>query len=202
MDEPLVDFPTEPLPAGHEADVGLSSNALVIDDALPDFETIYADYFDFVWRSARRLGVRERGLDDAVQDVFVVVYRRLGDFEGRSSLKTWLYGITRRVAKDHRRTIARKEPPSAPTDDLVAGSPSPRDQVARSEAAAIVAAILDGLPEDKREIFVLAELEEMTVPDIAAVLELNLNTAYSRLRTARAEFERGAARYRAKETSR
>src|SRR5262245_22373561 len=66
---------------------------------VPEFEELYEAHFDFVWRSLRRLGVPHPGLDDAVQEVFIVVHRRLGAFEGRSTLKTWLFGIAVHVAQ-------------------------------------------------------------------------------------------------------
>src|SRR5882724_509457 len=72
--------------------------------AVPGFSAIYDAYFDFVWRSLRRLGVPEATLDDAAQDVFVVVHRRLPEFEARSTVKTWLFGIVLRVVATHRRT--------------------------------------------------------------------------------------------------
>jgi DNA-directed RNA polymerase specialized sigma24 family protein len=72
------------------------------------FDAVYATYFDFVWTSLRRLGVAESSLDDAVQDAFLVVHRQFGGFDGRSRLKTWLFGIALRVARDHRRRIHRK----------------------------------------------------------------------------------------------
>ena len=74
-----------------------------------DFTAVYEEHFAFVWRSMRRLGVPDRLLDDAAQDVFIVVHRRLGEFEGRSTLKSWLFAIARRVAHDHRRRVGRKE---------------------------------------------------------------------------------------------
>lgn len=165
----------------------------------PQFRDIYDQYFDFVWRCARRMGVGEKALDDAVQDVFVVVHRRLGDFEARSSIKTWLYGITRRVAKDHRRRVERKEQSLVPLDGLMESGEDPREQAARAEAARALQAILDTLDESKREVFVLAEMEQMTAPEISEVLSVNLNTVYSRLRTARAEFERAVERHLAAE---
>ena len=88
------------------------------------FEEVYAQHFDFVWRTARRLGVGDLHVDDVVQDVFVVVHRKLAGFEGRSSLKTWLYAITRRVVSDHRRAQKRRRPrgrsiePRAASDSL------------------------------------------------------------------------------------
>ncbi|MGE3634951.1 MAG: RNA polymerase sigma factor, partial [Sandaracinaceae bacterium] len=71
-------------------------------------EEIYDACFDFVWRSARRMGVAEAHADDVVQEVFLVAHRRLADFEGRSSVRTWLFGILLRVVSDHRRTLRRK----------------------------------------------------------------------------------------------
>ena len=159
------------------------------------FREIYDEHFAFVYRSARRLGVHERALDDAAQDVFLVVYRRLAEFEGRSSIKTWLYGITRRVAKDHRRRAARKDHGQVPPDDLATTEQSPAEDAARREAAERLEAILEALDPAKREVFVLAEIEQMTVPEIAEALAINLNTTYSRLRVARAEFEKAVARH-------
>ena len=141
-----------------------------------------------------------RSLDDAAQDVFLVVHRRLAEFEGRSSIKTWLYGITRRVAKDYRRRASRKEQGLVSTDgpiapQLVSDQNSPDENAARNQAAQTLERILAGLDESRREVFVLAEMEQMTAPEIAEALSLNLNTTYSRLRAARAEFEKAVARH-------
>src|SRR5262245_19722044 len=73
------------------------------DERLLSFKEVYDEHFRFVWRSLRRLGVPESDVADAVQDVFIVVHRRLGEFEGRSKVTTWLYGICYRVAHDRRR---------------------------------------------------------------------------------------------------
>jgi RNA polymerase sigma-70 factor (ECF subfamily) len=166
------------------------------------FAQVYDEHFAFVWRTVRRLGVPERSVDDAVQDVFVVVHRRLGSFEGRSSVKTWLYGIARRVAHDHRRRVGRKERGEALPDGLMdPSSPAPDRELERAQAARVLYAILEALDDDKREVFVLAELEQMTVPEIAEATGVNLNTVYSRLRAARQAFEQAVARHRARERS-
>ncbi len=167
---------------------------------VPPFREIYDLYFEFVFRGARRLGVHPRSLDDAAQDVFLVVHRRLADFEGRSSIKTWLYGITRRVAKDYRRRASRKESGLVSADGPIGGTlataqNSPGENAARRQAAETLETILAGLEEPRREVFVLAEMEQMTAPEIAEALSLNLNTTYSRLRAARAEFEKAVARH-------
>lgn len=160
-----------------------------------DFTAVYDEHFAFVWRSLRRLGVPDRLLDDAAQDVFIVVHRRLGEFEGRSTLKSWLFAIARRVAHDHRRRVGRKERteelPEAVAD--LHGS-TPAADAERAQAVKVLHEILGSLDDDKREVFVLAELEQMTVPEIADAIGANINTVYSRLRVARQSFEQAVAR--------
>jgi RNA polymerase sigma-70 factor, ECF subfamily len=155
-----------------------------------DLEAVYDAYFSFVWRCLSGLGVSESALDDATQDVFVVVHRKLSSFRGESSLRTWLYGIVRNVAANHRRSQRRRpnlqsllvEPPSA--------RPGPEDSLAEREALHFVEQFLAGLSEAKRELFVLALLEELSVPEIAEMLGIPLNTAYTRLRSLRQDFMR------------
>jgi RNA polymerase sigma-70 factor (ECF subfamily) len=165
------------------------------------YEDVYREHFDYVWRNVRRLGVSEAQADDAVQDVFIVVHRRLSEFEGRSSLRTWLFGILVRVARDHRRSRARQEAKAqAVAAEMDSGTePTPADLAARREAARILEGLLDQLDEEKREVFVLVELEQTSVADVAEALGLNVNTAHARLRAARQQFEAAVTRFRAKE---
>ena len=163
------------------------------------FAEVYEAQFDFVWRSARRLGVSALHLDDVVQEVFLVVHRRLAEFEARSSLKTWLFAITRRVVGDYRRSARRK--PSEPIGNYepeASASCLADARLARDEDARLLYALLDELDEDKREVFVLAELEQMSGPEIAEALGDNVNTVYARLRAARAAFEAAVARHHAR----
>lgn len=167
-----------------------------------DFASVYETWFDFVWRTLRRLGVSPAQIDDGVQDVFLVVHRRLGEFEGRSSLKTWLFGIALRVAKDHRRSRRRR--PTEPFRDVEPAGhwPSPSDRVEDEEAVRVLYALLDELDDDRRVVFVMVELEQMSAPEIAASLGQNVNTVYARLRSARAEFDQAVRRHRAREARR
>jgi RNA polymerase sigma-70 factor (ECF subfamily) len=165
------------------------------------FEDVYHAHFPFVWRSAKRLGIGDASLDDAVQEVFVVVHRRLADFEGRSSLRTWLFGITLRVARDHRRSAQRRDPGSTvDPDTLRATGNGPAESAEKAEAVRVLYTLLDELDDERREVFVMAELEQMPMPEIAEALGINVNTAYARLRTARQEFEQALARHRARDT--
>ena len=151
---------------------------------MPTFDEIYAAHFAFVWRILRTFGVAEPALEDAVQDVFVVVHRRLPEFEGRAQITTWLFAIARRVAGSYRRKRTTEELADEP-----AGTSDTFADFSRAEATATVLAILDTLDEDKRVVFALVELEQLSVPEVAKLLDLNLNTAYSRLRLARQAFE-------------
>jgi RNA polymerase sigma-70 factor (ECF subfamily) len=157
------------------------------------FAEVYEQLFDFVWRSLRRLGVPPASLDDAIQDVFVVVHRRLDGFEGRSSLRTWVFGIALRVARDHRRLQRRKGGLELLDTSIPDGAPGPAEAAARTEALRELDRALASLDEEKRAVFVLAEIEELTGPEIAAALDLKLNTVYSRLRAARRDFDAALA---------
>ncbi|MBX3190027.1 MAG: sigma-70 family RNA polymerase sigma factor [Labilithrix sp.] len=180
---------------------GVDRSSIVEPAAAHDFEAVYRAHFGFVWRSAKRLGVFDAALDDVVQEVFVVVHRRLGDFEGRSSLKTWLFGIAVRVVRDHRRAVRRKNPgPPVDPDSLGTTSGGPQESAEKAEAVRLLHAMLDEMDDERREVFVMAELEQMSMPEIAEALAINVNTAYARLRIARQEFEQSLARHRARDT--
>jgi RNA polymerase sigma-70 factor (ECF subfamily) len=168
---------------------------------VPSFDHVYEQTFDFAWRSARRLGVAASAVDDVVQDAFLVVHRRLPEFEGRSSMKTWVFGILLRVVSDHRRTLRRKGGlAELPHEDVLASrAQGPAETLEQRQAAALLHALLDELDDEKRAVFVLAELEELAAPDIAEMLSIPTNTVYSRLRAAREAFERSLARHRARE---
>lgn len=172
----------------------------------PTFEDVYDAHFAFVWRSARALGVPPHAVDDVAQEIFVTVHKRLDDFEGRSSVRTWLYGIARNVVRAHRRT-AKKHAPGAPSTDLPIDPDSlgdapengPEQRAARAEAARVLVTLLDTLSDDQREVFVLAELEQLRAQEIADMLQENVNTVSSRLRLAREAFAEAAARHRARD---
>jgi RNA polymerase sigma-70 factor (ECF subfamily) len=167
------------------------------------FEQVYSTYVEFVWRSARRLGVEEAEADDVVQQVFLAVYQKLDRFEWRSTLKTWLFAILLRVASEHRRTVRRKSPHLAHASvdpELVPDcAVNPHEALSRAEASRTIDVLLDSLDVDKRVVFVMAELEEMTAAEISLVTGLEPSTVYSRLRAARTAFERAAAALRRRE---
>lgn len=172
--------------------VGLPIDAESGPAAAPsrDFDATYAEYFPFVWRCLRGLGVAESALDDAAQDVFVVVHRRYAEFRGGSSVRTWLYGIVRNVASNHRRALARKGHALPLEVEPASLAPGPAEAAEQAEAVGFVERFLGSIDVKKREVFLLAMLEEMTMPEVAEALGIPVNTAYSRLRLARVDFKR------------
>jgi RNA polymerase sigma-70 factor (ECF subfamily) len=161
---------------------------------------IYTEHVRFVWRSLRRMGVQDASLEDAVQDVFLVVHRRLAEFQARSQMRTWLFGIVLRVAQSHRRTVRRRQAHLVEVNPLELDAVSPTDQegpaelTTQREASALLHRLLSEMAPDRRAILVMVELEQMSVREAAEALGINLNTAYSRLRAARAAFEAAVAK--------
>ncbi len=160
---------------------------------------VYRAYAAVVWRTLRRLGVPESQVDDAVQDVFLIVHRRLPDFEGRSSLKTWVYGIVLRVAKDYRRAETRHHNRIERLAELLVSDPPlghcPAEAAERQEANLLVHTILDSLPDEQREMLVLVELEEVPVREAAQAVGTRLRTCQRRLQAARAAFSAALTQY-------
>ncbi len=162
-------------------------------------EQIYGRYVDFVWRTLRRHGVPPDDTHDAIQEVFLVVHRTLGAFEGRSSLPTWLFTICRSVARD-RRERAHRRHEVVRSDLLVDDVDDRADAAARVEhnrRLAQLETILGGMEPDLRDVFVLFEIEDLTGEEISEALAVPLGTVYSRLQAARKIFKRDVARLEA-----
>lgn len=167
------------------------SNSLALS---PTLDEIYEAHFDFVWRNARRLGIPADQADDVVQDVFVVVHRRIDDFAG-GSVRPWILGILVRVVSDHRRSHRRKTGRWVPLEpELIADRRDPVALVESAERMRLVEALLAELEEPQRLLLVLADLEQWKLREIADFFDTNINTIYSRLRAARRAFEEAYTR--------
>ncbi|MCA9701126.1 MAG: sigma-70 family RNA polymerase sigma factor, partial [Myxococcales bacterium] len=165
----------------------------------PCFTAFYREHYPFVWRSARRmLGTppSDDAVEDLIQDTFVSAYRRFDSFDpARCRPTTWLFGILRNVARNHRRGERRRSRRHAAVAELEQQRARWGQRPGQAElgAGAVLArhmleGFLRGLDEDKRAVFVLAELEGASGREIAEALDINANTAHSRLRAARREF--------------
>ena len=158
------------------------------------FERVYQEQFPFVWRSLGALGVTGPTRDDAAQDVFLVVHRRLGEFQGRSSLRTWIFAIVEHVAFNHRRADRRKHAPLVRLDEAHSSEePGPFERAQDREIAEFLEHFLDGLRAEQRLLFVLVLVEQMSAPEVAEVLGIPLNTAYTRIRAVKQAFRKAAA---------
>ena len=163
-----------------------------------DLARACAEHEAYLRARLRGLGVAEASLDDAVQDVFEVLVRRLGDYDNRFSLRQWMAGVARRVARRHRERASRAP---EPIDEgaVACARPDPERGASRQEALAVLREFLGQLDADRWAVFVLSEIEGLRGTEIAAELGVNLSTVYARLRTARQAFERALAEHRRRE---
>jgi RNA polymerase sigma-70 factor, ECF subfamily len=166
-------------------------------DAQRAAERLYRDNYEFVWRNARRLGADEAWVDDAVHEVFLVATRRLAEFEGRSSDKTWLFAITFRIVQRLRRDQSRRHQHTARY--LREAPPRVANAADESESAQYLRYLLGLLPDAQRVVLILAELEGFTSAAIAETLGVPAGTVDSRLRAARIMLTRVIERERARD---
>jgi RNA polymerase sigma-70 factor (ECF subfamily) len=158
---------------------------------LPSFASVYERYFDFVWSMTHRFGIRDDAIDDVVQEIFVVIHSKLHTVQNPDSLRSWIYAVARKTASGYRRRggsiqhEARELSDDLPALDMT----SPEDLAQQSALVQRLWRLLETLSPEKREVFIMSELEEFTCPEIAEALNIPVNTAYSRRRTAREAFD-------------
>jgi len=190
MSEPAVEPPDRS--AEPAEDFASGARRIARSDA-ERLEQIYREYDRFVWRNLLRLGVPASMVEDAVHDCFLVLAKRLGEFEGRSSLKTWLFAIVFNVARGVRRDLGREIERQRPLDSVSEPQSDLGSPEVESDAARKLHRLLSQLDEAKRVVFVMSELEQMTAVEIGAVLNVKVPTVYSRLRLAREQLQRAIA---------
>ena len=196
---------TSVLPNGRAdlGDVGPSSQ--VADAVFPlgaeretRFRELVARHFEFAWRSLRRLGVAMGDVDDAAQEVFLVAARRLDDFTPERE-RAFLFGTAVRVASTRRRSARRHpEEPDAALDEHARNELDPEELAELSRARPLLQELLDSMGEELRAVFILAEVEELGLREIAEVLGVPQGTVSSRLRAAREKFQAGVRRLHAR----
>jgi RNA polymerase sigma-70 factor (ECF subfamily) len=155
----------------------------------PEFDTLFTTHYAYVCRTLSYLGVPAATVEDAAQDVFMVLHRRLDDYDPARDVRSWLWGIACRVEHTRRRTRARADrklrvapPPVSPRE--------PDEELALREQAEIVERFVATLPDKLRDAFVLSQIEGLAAPDVAEALGVPLNTVYSRIRLARERLAR------------
>ena len=152
---------------------------------------VYRQNVRFAWRLVVNMGVRPDDVADIVQEVFIIVHRRLGEVVLSTSVRAWIYGICARCCANYRRrALTRREqlcsePPDRSADDYRAS-----DDNERVSARLDLERALDTLDQHQRAVFLLYEVEELSMPEVAEALAIPLSTAYSRLHAARSAFRR------------
>jgi RNA polymerase sigma-70 factor, ECF subfamily len=168
-------------------------------DAIPNraplaLADVYREHSGFVWRVVRRLGIPDAAVEDVMHDVFMVVHRRLPEYDGRAAMTTWLFNIARGVASNHKRGKHREARRLELVSPRPGAAPDPEVHTERRRAADFVRDFLDELDGPKRRVFELAEIDGLPIPEVAEICKINLNTAYSRLRAARHRFAQAVAK--------
>ena len=172
------------------------------EHASADVARVYEVHADFAWASLQRLGIRDPDLEDALQEVFVVVHRRIDSFDGSSKMTTWLFGICMRVASAYRRRgfrIREHSVAEAPEPEEAHDAASPEDAVASAQLKRRLDALLDELDIEKRAVFVMFEIDEMPCDEIAQLLGVPVGTVHSRLHAARRDFQKALGRMHARD---
>jgi RNA polymerase sigma-70 factor (ECF subfamily) len=155
------------------------------------FADLYRANFELIWRTVRQLGVAEKDALDAAQEVFMIAYRRLPQFEGRSTVRTWLHGIAYRVAADRRRgASARREVLDGGFAVFAESAKDPSAELEQRELLRLLERVLNTLPFEQRAVFTMHEMEGLTQEEIATALGIPPGTVGSRLRLARGAFSR------------
>ncbi|MEO8901180.1 MAG: sigma-70 family RNA polymerase sigma factor [Polyangiaceae bacterium] len=151
---------------------------------LPSFSQIFSEHARYVWRALMGLGVADADVQDASQQVFLVLHRKLDRYDGSCTLRTFIYGMCLRVASDYRRRRQRTREHPVETLPERAVPASQLTSVATRQALERLEQALERLPQVQREVFVLFELEELSMAETAQAMGCPLFTAYARLRSA------------------
>jgi len=160
--------------------------------APPALRQLVAEHLDFVWRSLRRFGVPAADVDDATQQVFLIANDKLPKIHAGSE-RSFLVGVATRVASHVRRSYHRREAAEQRLSvNPLEASPNPEELTQRLEARALLDRVLDAMPEELRAVFVLFELEELSIDQTASLLILPRGTVATRLRRAREVFHEQA----------
>jgi len=161
-----------------------------------DLGAVYGREFDWVWNTLRRLGVATRNLPDVTHDVFVVVHRRAHTYDPSRPLRPWLFGVAYRVARDHLALGRNRRESVVEAPEVADPRPAQDQELARAQARELVVAALQSLDLDRRVVFILHDLEEQPMSEIAAALDVPAKTLYSRLASAREQFTAAVRRLR------
>jgi RNA polymerase sigma-70 factor (ECF subfamily) len=190
---------TKTPPTGQSSLVVSHAAPLTLDDwAGGDLRRLFAMHASYVWHSLRRLGMPASDLEDLTHDVFIQVHKHLGDFETGRPVRPWLFGFAFRIASQHRRRAHRRYELGGDAYTAIDPAPLPDQELGAADDRRLVTSALEGIDEQRRAVFVLHDIDGVEMAQIAEVLGVPVNTAYSRLRVARSEFAAAVKRLRAR----
>ena len=166
---------------------------------MPDFRAVYRAEFAAVYNWLIRLGIRGEDVQDLAHDVFAAAYRRWETYDASRPVRPWLFGIAYRLVLDFKRKLQNQR--ESPNDELEAvdASRSAEDVVASKQGLELAASIIGSLELERRAVFVMHEIEGVPIPQVADAVGVPINTAYSRLRLARQDFNAAVKRLHARE---
>lgn len=162
----------------------------------PELGAIFDEHFDYVWATLRRLGVREADREDLVHEVFLKIHTRLADYDRSRPLRPWLFGFAYRVAADHHRLARHRVEVLGTQAEATAHNVPADERVAALEERDLLLDALHTIELDRRAVLVMHDIDDVPVPQIAHMLDIPLNTAYSRLRLARENLATAVTRLR------
>jgi RNA polymerase sigma-70 factor (ECF subfamily) len=165
----------------------------------PDLRAIFDAHFDYVWITLRRLGVRDSDLEDVAHEVFLKVHARLHDYDQARPIRPWLFGFAFRVASDHQRLARHRVEVVGLVSEPVDAACGADQQLEADDERRLVEAALQCVETERRAVLLMHDVDEVPIPEVARALEINVNTAYSRLRLARRDLAEAIQRLRLKE---
>jgi RNA polymerase sigma-70 factor (ECF subfamily) len=163
---------------------------------IPDFGAIFDGHFDYVWDALGRLGIGEKDREDLVHDVFLKVHARFADYDRTRPMRPWLFGFAYRVAADHQRLARHRVEVLGVPLEVAVDDVRPEERMQALEDRDLLISALRTIELDRRAVLVMHDLEDMAIPEVARMLDIPLNTAYSRLRLAREQLAREVTRLR------
>jgi RNA polymerase sigma-70 factor (ECF subfamily) len=166
-----------------------------------DFDAAFRTHFAYVWNSLRRLGVRDADLEDLTHDVFVALHKKREAFDVTRPMKPWLFAIAANVASDYRRKASHRREHIGDTLETPDRTPGADAMLEHQEKQQLVQRAIASIEEGRVAVFLMHDLDGIAMPDVAVALGIPLNTGYSRLRLARADFEASIRRLRAQRGS-
>jgi len=153
----------------------------------PELADIFRSEFSYIWNTLARLGIRSADLEDVAHDVFCQVHLQISAYDPARPLRPWLFGFAFRLASDYRRRASNRLELSGIAIERAANHPAADDQLISAEERWLIESALRSVPLERRALLMLHEIDGESIPTIAAALDIPLNTAYSRLRLARAD---------------